>query len=389
MNLLSILVVVYGWGFASIYPNYVRRGHPNAQQTFLHVYVTQLALLVGSCGAFSAIIGDWRVLLFGFMAATSVFATQTNNLLLVQSVRKSAYVVVAAALLNVLMLGAMMWLRPRDLLLAYAAYSVNSVVVGVISAGLGGVGLKPWSLSWSAARSIIATGFIPMLTNVLVVINYRIDVVMLGWLHVDYYYIGLYAVGVSVAEYCWVIPDAFKDVMINRTAKDKAITSLTFSLRVSMTILVVIFVVLVFACRFLISLAYGSAFAEASNVTILMLVGVYSMVYAKILGVSYLSSGRWVFYFRVLLIASIANVGLNLVAIPTWGIYGAATVSVATYTLAGAWFLVSFLRENSVRIRDVVWVRRADVAAVRHLISSATRREFDGDSPPSDDPTKG
>ena len=368
MNIVSIIVVIYGWGFSNTYPNFLRRNYPNARQVFLTFYMCQFVLIMVLSVIGSLASGNFQVGLFGVLAGSSVFATQVNNLLLVKSVRASALVGAFSAVLNVVFLGLMLFLRPEDLLLAFAVYAINSVVLGFLSLYFGRTRPSLRLLKMRDVIVLVRTGFIPMLTNVLVVINYRVDLLMLAWFHVDYYYIGLYAVGVSIAEYCWVIPDAFKDVIINRTAKDKSISSIAFSLRVSMTVLVLIFGVLGFTCRYLIDFAYGPDFGEASGITLIMFVGVYSMVFTKIIGVSFLASGRWGFYFRVLLVASVLNLALNVVVIPIYGIYGAAVVSVTTYSLSGVWFVVMFLRENSVALRDVLWVRSEDVTSLRHLL---------------------
>ena len=66
----------------------------------------------------------------------------------------------------------------------------------------------------------IRYGFIPMLSVLLTTANYKIDVIMLDRsVNISSAEIGLYSLGVSLAERVWMIPDALKDILLSKLSK--------------------------------------------------------------------------------------------------------------------------------------------------------------------------
>ena len=83
---------------------------------------------------------------------------------------------------------------------------------------------NPMKADLRFAAKIVPFGFISMVTTLMLTLNYRVDTLMMGYLyHIPDTEIGFYSLGVSLSEYGWLIPDAFREVLFSRTAKDDAI----------------------------------------------------------------------------------------------------------------------------------------------------------------------
>ena len=102
----------------------------------------------------------------------------------------------------------------------------------------------------------------------------------------------------------------------------------------------------------------------AYGVTVILLVGVLSMSYFKIIGTLLLAQGRKGTYLGMLTGSVAVNVAANCIAIPAMGKEGAAIASVLSYTVAGALFLIYFMRSYSVRAADVFLLRKSEVQRI-------------------------
>ena len=78
---------------------------------------------------------------------------------------------------------------------------------------------NPMKADLRFAAKIVPFGFISMVTTLMLTLNYRVDTLMMGYMyHIPDAEIGFYSLGVSLSEYGWLIPDAFREVLFSRTA---------------------------------------------------------------------------------------------------------------------------------------------------------------------------
>ena len=108
-----------------------------------------------------------------------------------------------------------------------------------------------------------------MITTLMLTLNYRVDTLMMGYLyHIPDTEIGFYSLGVSLSEYGWLIPDAFREVLFSRTAKDDAIEEVTMSMKVNfyLTLLMILGILLLGVIAFCLGTAGGVLLAKLMNV---------------------------------------------------------------------------------------------------------------------------
>ncbi len=144
--------------------------------------------------------------------------------------------------------------------------------------------IKPnlFKMDYKFMGRTIKFGFYPMLTGILSIMNYKFDVIILNQL-VPVAQIGLYSTGAALAEYAWMIPDIFKEVMFSRTAKKNSIEDITFSLRVSTALIAGVIIFIITFGKQILFMLYGNEFVPAYGVTIAIFAGVPVMMYYKIL----------------------------------------------------------------------------------------------------------
>lgn len=219
---------------------------------------------------------------------------------------------------------------------------------------------------WPFVRSVLAFGWLPMLTTLLIVLNYNVDLLMLKALGtpVD---LGLYAVAAGITVYLWVVPDAIKEVLVSRVVRSHDNRAVLVPLKFALVMGILSVVGLVAVGNFAIPFAFGREYAASYPLAAILSLGVVSMIYYKLLGVVVLNEGKRKFYFVTLFAAVLLNVGLNLWAIPRHGATGAAVASVVSYSFTGVVFVLQFARANDLRMHQLVLVNRREFAEMRSI----------------------
>ena len=219
-------------------------------------------------------------------------------------------------------------------------------------------------------------GFMPMLTLFLMTINYRVDVIMLeGAKAVTKAQIGIYSVGVALAEKVWLIPDAVKDILLSRLCKDKGKEEVAKVIRLNLAVAIVTVLFTALVSKPFVSLVYGSEYLGADVITVIMLVGVIGMIFYKMVYSYNVSQGKRSVNLAFLGVAAVANVIGNIIFIPVWGIYGAAITSVISYTLCGICFLIYFKRGSGVPFRKMILIQKEDIEFIKGLLGKIKKKK--------------
>jgi O-antigen/teichoic acid export membrane protein len=149
---------------------------------------------------------------------------------------------------------------------------------------------------------------------------------------------GYYSVVGSLGDYVLMLPAAVSALLFPKLSglqneKEKQALTLKASAAICLTLLVIV-AVLALSAKWVIILLFGKAFAPASTALLLLAPGVFFLGVEVVL-VQYLNSCGFPVSVVVLwIISTILNIGLNLWAIPAYGINGAAAVSSVSYLIA-------------------------------------------------------
>ena len=375
LNYVTIVSAILQFGISMVYPRFKRRNIKNCYEIFISLSMIQVALY--AVVAFVvAVIYDMNVnvALICVISIIAVFTTQLRYINMVEDMKRNAFIVFIMSLCNCVITVLAFLLLESNLAIALLIYVVKDLVI--ISLYLTKIDypnlFKKRYVKYYFP--ILREGFLPMLSGLLIMLNYKIDIIMLNSYSVDFSAIGVYSLGLSISEYMWVVPDIFKDVVQKRTAKNNPIETVNFSLRCSSSFIIIAFIVLGLLNKQLFILLFGVEFAESFNITMILLVGAYSMIYYKIIGQLFISDGKSKQYFVILLVGVVANVVINCLSIPSWGIYGASVASVVSYNGIGIVFLWLYLRYYDVNVKEVLLVKKSDFVKIKKFVKSKEKK---------------
>lgn len=215
-------------------------------------------------------------------------------------------------------------------------------------------------------------------SQLLLMLNYRIDYLMLGRLQ-DASTVGIYSVGVGIAELLWQIPLSMGLVLFARSlgwSAEDAREKIAHVYRVLRLILpCVLFgaAALIVGSWYLLVPIYGAPFRASFPVLVCLIPGTVPLTLFLFLHVFAAGQGRPHLSLHGFLPGLVVNVGLNLVMIPRLGAVGAALSSTLSYALSVALYLRVFLREFDGSLREVFLLRGDDLAALWGILRRRPR----------------
>ena len=263
----------------------------------------------------------------------------------------------------------------RTILVALALIVVGDVITVVMALMRMKRMPNPMKADLRFAAKIVPFGFVSMITTLMLTLNYRVDTLMMGYMyHIPDTEIGFYSLGVSLSEYGWLIPDAFREVLFSRTAKDDAIEEVTMSMKVNFYLTLLMILGILVLGRPVIRILAGAEYLPAYPVTVMLIAGIIPMSYFKIIGTLLLAQGKKGVYLGMLSASVAVNILCNMITIPLWGKMGAAVASVVSYAVAGFVFLGYYLKTYQIPLSAVFVFSPAEKAKLTSKIGAVKRK---------------
>ena len=369
-NIVVTLTTILNLGINLVLPSYVRKKNDWTLSTFYILILTLFLLNFLLSLAAGIIMQDALYFLYGMAVACGVISMQVLNCTLIYDFKTTVLANIAGTVSNVVILFAALITDYENINIVFIALITKEVICSAIcyfavakSIHLKDVKVREW-------KRIIIAGMIPMLTSLLSILNYKVDIMELRWLGISNHAIGIYSVGLNLAEYVLLMSDVFKDVLFHKTARDDNIQFVNRSLRFCSTLMIIVYSVIIVFGRIIIRIIYGASYVEAYAVTILVVFGTFSMMYFKLLGTLFVAQGNWNFYFFTLLGSVIINILSNLLFIPFIGIYGSALTSLLSYSFAGFAFIIKYVRTYNLSLPDILLLRREDWKDIKNAVLS-------------------
>ncbi len=220
---------------------------------------------------------------------------------------------------------------------------------------------------------IFSMGIVYALALFVVQLNFRIDILILNILSTKEE-IGVYSVGVSVAEKLWLLPFAIGVVLVSRSAAAENVPEMTKDvsrlLRLAFLIILAASVILYFVSPWLIPLIYGKAFTRSTLVVQNILPGILFFVVVRIISSCLAGIGKpWIILY-IFIPALAINIILNYLWIPAYGCLGAAWATNVSYTAGALAVLFAFSRITKTSLWSIIRYSKEDFMFMR------TIREF-------------
>lgn len=363
-NLVSMISIIGGIGIYQLYPYYLRSNktkqtklkfinltlHLSLIYVFISIIVTLVVMV--TVGVEQGAI----LVISSFICITSIGSTQLLMFASIEDFKCAkvanviAYIVKFLLMLNVFLVAKKsVW----AVLLVDFAFNVVSMLASMLILQFR---VKAFRFDWKFLWEILKKGCIPMLFSLLLTLNYKIDVIyMKTFTSLPLAQIGIYSVGIQLAEYIWTIPDIFKEVLYSKTARETNVKEVLWCMRLSFYIeLIFLVFIFVFGDKVLV-LLYGAEYVDAINVTKLIFSGVLAMTLFKLLTPIYNAKGTYLLNLLILFASVCINVILNFILIPSYGISGAAFASVGGYFVCGIIYLIRFSFDYKVPIYKAIF----------------------------------
>lgn len=353
-SLLSIVAVVANFGLYQPYPFYKRQKEPDVLAKFLRIFILQF-LLYTAIGAVGILVfHTFDLTAVCLLAPVQVLANQLSFMIMVEDVKFKNVIFFTARITNTLITILAFFTMDGNIYIALSLIAVGDLITIILTLYRMKRLPNPFRADLGFVRKILPFGIVSMITTLMLTLNYRVDTIMMGYLyHIPDAEIGFYALGVSLSEYGWLIPDAFREVLFSRTARDDAIGEVTMSMKVNFYLTLVMIAGILVLGRPVIRLLAGAEFLPAYPVTVLLVLGILPMSWFKIIGTLLLAQGKKMVYLGMLSASVLVNIVCNTVTIPLLGKSGAALSSVASYLAAGALFLHYYRKTYHIPLRDI------------------------------------
>jgi O-antigen/teichoic acid export membrane protein len=234
-----------------------------------------------------------------------------------------------------------------------------------------------WRLDLPYVRALASYGVRAHPANVLAYLGYRLDVFLVDGFK-GAAAVGLYGVGVVIAETLWMPSQAVSTALFPTIAAEQS-----ESARRSMTPLVarstlwltailagILFVLASAVVEFL----YSSRFNASTSVVRTLAPGIVLFAAARVLGNDIAARGRPLVNSAIAAASVVCNIALNVVLIPRYGIDGAAWASTGSYSLVFVATALVYRRFTNVAVRALVVPSRGDGARYVRLAKRIASR---------------
>ena len=362
-NYISLISSFAALGMYQAYPFYRKKGK-DIFYSFVNNTTTLYCLLTLSCLIFVLVLPIKINLKIAIaLVPIQAYIRQINYVVMVENPRRRNVSSIVISVLDLLVVLSFFFLSKATYGFLICILITQNLINLMISYCNLKVDIKRLRFDLSQIIQYIKFGILPMFTLILMTLNYRIDIFMLSDVfNIQNSEIGIYSVGVSLAEKIWLVPDAIKDILMSKLSNGSGASEVAKVTRTSIAVSFFMLVLMVVFGKPVVLLLYGAEFEKAYEILIVMLVGVIGMVFYKMVYAFNVVQGRRIINLVYLGGAAVVNAIGNYFLIPIGGILAAAWASVISYLVCGGAFLIYFHRTASVKYSEMLILKKSDVA---------------------------
>ncbi|MDY0933052.1 polysaccharide biosynthesis C-terminal domain-containing protein [Chryseobacterium sp. CFBP8996] len=359
MNYVNIFATIFNLGISLVMPSYLRNKKDFTVDDFISLSIYQFIFNLFLVFIFYLATGNLMVITILFLSSISILSLQLNNITLVTDIKLNSVSFIISSIVNIILIVFVYFFLDVKLYYIILVYLTKESVL--ILSNIVRIRFKflKFRKKWFL---ILKTAFLPMLTTSLIAINYRVDVVMLENYKIEFFLIGLFSTGVALSEYSWLVTDIFKEVMLNKNTKRDEINLTSLSIRFAFTSVLAFAIGFSILGKFILNIMFGKEFIPAYYVTLSMLLAVPFMGFVKIIGTLFITQGKWIKYFYILLLTVLINILLNMVLIPVLGIFGSALASIFSYMFCGLRCLFWYSKKYNISVLKLFIINKSDIS---------------------------
>ncbi len=229
-------------------------------------------------------------------------------------------------------------------------------------------------------KSLLKLGIVFSVSFFIIQLNFRLDILLLQRLS-TIAEVGIYSLGVSIAEQLWQLPLAMGIVVFSRTATTGNSMEMTLMttklLRISLLATAFVAIGIYFLSPFLVPLIFGDKFIPSIQIIQVILPGILLIVLFRILSGQIAGMGKPQLTIYIFVPALVVNVLLNLLWIPIYGGVGAAYATNVSYAIGALAYTIAYSRILKIPIVEIFRYRKSDfgiVLEMRDIIRNKWRK---------------
>ena len=361
-SIVSITSIIFGLGIYHAYPYFKRNSDVDIMPIFMKIALLLLAFYAAISGLAIWLLDLSPTLIAVFIITPLLTYDGIVSYITLIEVPNRRSLTDMAVLFSELVLLIVLWIvAPPSFVIGVFIITIKDVVKALLftvwwrkRVFVPSESIRTWF------PKLVKFGFFPMLSLLMTTLNYRVDVLMLNG-HVADAAIGVYSVGVLLAERIWMIPDAMKGVMVSKITKGKDANETAYVIRVCNTVCLFLIVGIVALGKPFLDFVFGPEYNGAYQITLILLAGVFSMIYYKLIAAYNIAMGKQFVSFVLLTIGVICNVIANLILIPRMGIYGAGLASVVSYAICSMLFILYFNKETGIKFSNMLFLKKGEL----------------------------
>jgi O-antigen/teichoic acid export membrane protein len=294
-----------------------------------------------------------------------------------EEMRKANRMNWVTALLNLLTAVLLVWILNTGVVGALISMMMSNLVVAVYAIWLL---YKEYNITISFRNPLIIqmlkTGVVFALSFLIIQMNFRVDILFLQ-IMTDETEVGLYSLGVAVAELLWQIPLAIGIVVMTRSANTKDTKQMNENtarlLRLSLAAGIILSALIFILAPIIIPLVFGDKYLLSIAIIQTILPGIIIMIIFRILSGQLSGMGKPEVALKAFIPALILNVIFNFIFIPLWGGLGAAFASNISYAVGTVLYLLYYSKITDTKTRDLFIFQKADVQVLKSYLSSVIK----------------
>ncbi len=373
-TITGITVVVFTLGVHQAYPYYKRQEVEGVRTKYIHIITIEFILYLIAAAALSPFMKDFRVTTAIWLTPFMVLSKLSRYLIMLETPNKKNKLELFFEIVEVIFVFFLLLFADRNLYWIIGLLFAKNIVSSIYYLYHIHENFKICRDDWHWFIEFAKFGFLPMLALLMNNLNYRIDVLMLGR-SVSNSEIGIYSVGISIAEKMWLVSDSLRDVLYSKLIKGRDKDEVNRVIRFSITACSILVIGLVTLGHPFIVICFGEKYERSYYPMVIILFGTLVMVYYKIIQAYNIIHKKQKYNFAFLVTAVIVNIILNSILIPKQGIYGAAIASLVSYTVCAACFVVEYKRFTHSRIGEILILNKSDIILLRDFLTSSRKKK--------------
>jgi len=227
----------------------------------------------------------------------------------------------------------------------------------------------PIKLVWcrEPAEKSFRFGIKIMLSNLLQYLNYRTDILLIGFF-LSGTEVGWYYVSVLIAERLLFLTQATSTILFPSASSSEAQREKTPILsRLNFSVVFAGSLVIGASAYWLVPLLFSAEYGNSVLPLVVILPGIISLSVSKILSADFISRGLPQYSFYVSLLNFFLNIAFNIILIPRMGIAGAALSSALSYSAALILQIYFYYKLTNTRLTELILMRSGDLEKLKSI----------------------